>query len=315
MRSIHGDDFCATVAMGREGDLGCDGHLVSKKAGFAVYGPEPYFRLDAARDKMRRDFARFIECWTVPDEMQSWYFVVNYPGAHPSLLKTANELKGDIDDLEIFVWSRYDLTQRFLAEGQRNLIKVEFGDVSVGNKILAPLTFVPEDTALPAEEAQRAYRRLWARLTCNKKEFEKLDRSFMQNLQARPYEHLIVYGQFILGAIASAVMNNVFDPVTLKAGTLRREAGLPPRAHKREFDRAWSFPIKLLMEEDYDWTMPEWPEDTDKLVIEMVITCSIQELLILALIRMQARMSGAWETDILGEVWSWATERFKIHPE
>jgi hypothetical protein len=69
------------------------------------------------------------------------------------------------------------------------------------------------------------------------------------------------------------------------------------------------------MEEDYDWTMPEWPEDTDKLVIEMVITCSIQELLILALIRMQARMSGAWETDILGEVWSWATERFKIHPE
>ena len=60
MRSMHGDDFCETVAMGREGDLGCDGYLTSQKRAFAVYAPEPYFRLNDARRKcvtILHDFA------------------------------------------------------------------------------------------------------------------------------------------------------------------------------------------------------------------------------------------------------------------
>jgi hypothetical protein len=151
--------------------------------------------------------------------------------------------------------------------------------------------------------------------TSNKQEFERLDAPFLRGLQTRPYEHLLVYTQFILGAIASIVENEIFDPMTLKIGTLQREAGLLGRAHRREVDRAWSLPMKILMQEDYGRSIPAYPEDIEELIIEMAGTCIIQERLTLALIRMHARMSGRWETDILEEVWDWASERIKIHPE
>lgn len=234
---------------------------------------------------------------------------------HPSLITTVNEITSEIDHLEAHVWSRYDLTQQLLLWGQCNLVKAEFGDVEAGSKTLAPLCVVPEDTALPVEEAQRAHRRLWTRITCNRQEFEKLDAPFLRSLQTRPYECLLVYTQFILGAVASTIENEVFDPVALKIGTLQREAGLLGRAHRREVDRAWSMPMKILMQEEYDRGIPAYPEDIEELIVEMAGTCIVQERLTLALIRMQARISGRWETDILEEVWDWASERIKIHPQ
>ena len=74
-------------------------------------------------------------------------------------------------------------------------------------------------------------------------------------------------------------------------------------------------PMKILMQEEYDRDIPAYSEDIEELIVEMAGTCIVQERLTLALIRMQARISGRWETDILEEVWDWTSERIKIHPQ
>ncbi|MFD4644303.1 hypothetical protein ACFWN2_43825 [Lentzea sp. NPDC058436] len=315
MRSMHGDDYVATVAMSNEGDLGCDGMLRSHRVCFAVYGPHPYFRINEARSKMRSDFARLTECWKVPDEIQQWTFVVNYPGVQPSLLKIANELQQLIPGIDIKVWSREDLTQQFLLWSNRNLVDNEFGKVDIGAKALAPISLVPEDTALPSAQAQVLHRRLWARITCNKAEFTKTENSWLQDLTSNPWENLLTHTQILVGAIASAILTDAFDASGLSIRALQREAGLSWKGVRKDILHAWSGAINLILKEDSPYEVPEWPEDEVELVAKVALTCMIQERLTLAIIRKQARILNMWETDVLDQVWSLAAHEIKIHPD
>ena len=248
MRAMHSVDFVDTSAMGQEGDLGCDGFLKSRKAFFALYGPDPYFRPTKARAKMRADFDRLRACWTIPIEVQHWIFVVNYPGVHPSLLKLAEELKREIVGLDVNVWSRSDLTQQLLLWGRRSWVETEFGKVDAGSRVLAPLSLVPEDTALPNDEAQLAHRRLWARLTCRKEEMENLDKKWLKGLTEHPYEHLTVHTQLLLAAGASGTMEGAFDMAKLTTRALQKESGI--RGSFGYIRDAWSLPMMILMGED-----------------------------------------------------------------
>lgn len=315
MRAIHGSDFVETAAMGREGDLGCDGYLSSRKVAFAVYGPAPYFRLEDARAKMRADFSRLQECWDIPNEVEEWVFVVNYPGVHPSLLKIAHEVGQNSGDLNTFVWSRSHLTQQLLLWGRRDYVETEFGKIDVGGKVLAPLSVVPEDTALPSAQAQLAHRRLWARLTCNKAEMEKLDKPWLADLTRHPWENLLAHTQILVGAMASATMAGAFDVAKISARTLQRECGVPGKHSKRGILEAWSLPLRIIMGDDYEGERLQLPQDPEKATVEIARICMTQERLTLALIRMQSRTLQKWETDVLDDVWAWASEEIKIHPE
>lgn len=312
MRAMHSSDFVDTSAMGQEGDLGCDGFLKSGKIFFALYGPAPYFRITKARAKMRADFDRLLACWTIPTEVRQWIFVVNYPGVHPSLLKLAEELKREIEGLDVYVWSRSDLTQQLLLWGRRSWVENEFGKVDAGSKILAPLSLVPEDTDLPNDEAQLAHRRLWARLTCHKEEMEGLDKKWLKGLVEHPYEYLVAHTQLLLAAIASGTMEGAFDPEKLTIRALQRESGIRGSySHVRD---AWSLPMMILMGDDYNESRPQFSDDLEEVIADMAKVCIFQEILTLTLIRMQARILKKWETDILDDVWMWASEQIKIQP-
>ena len=213
-------------------------------------GQIAYFRPTKARAKMRADFDRLRACWTIPTEVRHWIFVVNYPGVHPSLLKLAEELESEIADLDINVWSRSDLTQQLLLWGRRSWVETEFGKVDAGSKILAPLSLVPEDTALPNDEAQLAHRRLWARLTCRKEEMESLDKKWLKGLTEHPYENLVVHTQLLLAAAASGTMEGAFDMAKLTLRTLQKESGI--RGSLGYIRDAWSLPMMILMGEDYE---------------------------------------------------------------
>ena len=311
MRAMHSADFVDTVALGHEGDLGCDGFLKSSKVFFAVYGPS-HFRLAEARAKMRADFNRLGACWSIPTEVRHWIFVVNYPGVHPSLLKLAEELKRKIVDLEVNVWSRSDLTQQLMLWGRRSWVETEFGRVDAGSRVLAPLSLVPEDTALPHDEAQLAHRRLWARLTCRKEEMEGLDKKWLKGLGEHPYENLVAQTQLLLAAMASGTMEGAFDPAKLTVRTLQKESGM--RGVYKDIRDAWSLPMIILMGTDYDGSRPQFSDDLQEVIFDMAKICIVQERLTLALIRMQARILQRWETDVLDDVWSWAAEQIKINP-
>ncbi len=315
MRAMHGSDFSESAAMGNEGDLGCDGFLTSRKTAFAAYGPAPYFRLGDARTKMRADFARLQECWEIPTQVETWVFVVNYPGVHPSLLQISDELARTSDVSSIHVWSRSDLTQQLLLWGRRDFVEVEFGSVDVGSKLLAPLSVVPEDTALPSDQAQLAHRRLWARLTCNKKEMEKLDKKWLASLANNPWKSLLAHTQILLGAMASGTMSDAYDVIKMSIRTLQRESGLNGKENRIRIENAWSIPMRILMKDDYKGVEFKLPRDPEGMTVEAAEICMTQERLTLALIRMQSRILKNWETDVLEDVWTWASEDIKIHPD
>lgn len=315
MRSIHGDKYVATAAMGSEGDLGCDGILRSNSLIFAIYGPDPYFRLNGARSKMRSDFARLLDCWKIPDEAKAWTFVINYPRTPPSLLKVAKELQQLNPDVDVNVWSREDLTRQFLLCSNRTLADNEFGKVGTGAKTLAPLSLVPEDTALPSEQAQLLHRKLWARLTCNKVEFEKAERKWLHDLTVHTWENFLTHTQFLIGSIACAVMANAFDVGAVSIKSLQRECGLSGKESRKDILHAWSCAVNIIFKEDSPYGLPEWPDNEDESIVKMATTCITQERLILAMIRKHARRLRKWETDVLDETWTWAAHEIKMRKD
>lgn len=310
MRSIHGDDYSATATYGNEGDLGSDGYLQSRRISFAVYAPSPYFKLKDARKKMRDDFARLLECWEVPVQVKQWTFVVNYPGTHPSLLALAAELQEAHPALKIYVWSRYDLTQQLLAYARMDLLRAEFGAVEKQTRSLAPLNFVPEDTALPSEEATLTYRRLAARLACQRDGFERLTNEWLERLGDSPFSWLTVHTQFLIGSMATATFSDAFLPASPPINRLKFETQITDIAWRKHFSTAWGVPAKIILQEDYKKRVPPIGDDVGKLIE----VCMVQDALTLAAIRLTSRLTGIWENQVLEEVWSYVTE-IKIHNE
>jgi hypothetical protein len=310
MRSIHGEDYIATATYGNEGDLGCDGFLKSRKVFFAVYSPSPYFKLAEARDKMKADFARFEECWQIPKQAKHWTFVINYPGAHPSLLALAQEFEERHPELTVTIWSRYDLTQQFLIFARIDLLLPEFGSVEQKVQELAPLHFVPEDTALPSKEATLTYRRLSARITCQKADYDELTNEWLDQLSQEPLRWMMVHFQFLVGAMASVGMAGSFAIEDPPLRRLKFETGVADFAWRKYFKTAWGGPASLIFKEDYKKEVPPIGGDIDMLIG----VCLVQDALTLATIRVHSRITGLWENEILEEVWSYVTE-IKIHPE
>ncbi|MFG3010169.1 hypothetical protein ACGFZB_06875 [Streptomyces cinerochromogenes] len=310
MRSIHGDDYSATATYGSEGDLGSDGFLKSRKVSFAVYSPSPYFKLKEARKKMRDDFSRLRECWEIPKQVKQWIFVINYPGSHPSLLALAEELQDSCPGIQVFLWSRYDLTQQFLAYARMDLLLAEFGAVERQTRELAPVNFVPEDTQLPSEEATLAYRRLAARISCQRDDYKRLTDEWLERLGQNPFSWLMVHTQFLIGVMAVATFSDAFLPAAPPVSRLKFEAPVTDLAWRRHFATAWGIPARIILEEDYPKKVPAIGEDLEKLAG----VCIVQDALTLAAIRVTSRITGIWETEVLEETWNHVTE-IKIHDE
>ena len=309
MRSIHGEDYSATATYGSEGDLGCDGFIRSRKLLFAVYSPSPYFKLTEARSKMRSDFARFEECWEITKQVKQWTFVVNYPGAHPSLLTLAQEMEEEHPGLKVSVWSRYDLTQQFLIFARIDLLTAEFGSVERKTRELAPLNFVPEDTALPSAEATLTYRRLLARITCQKGDYDRLTSEWIDQTSQNPFPWMLVHCQFFVGAMACVGMTGSFPIEDPPLRRLKFETPVADFAWHKYFKTAWGVPATLILHEDYKRDYPPIGGDEEMLFG----VCLVQDVLTLATIRLHSRITGVWESEILEEVWSYVTE-IKIHP-
>lgn len=310
MRSIHGDDYSATATYGNEGDLGCDGFLKSRSILFAAYSPSPYFKLVEARNKMRADFARFEECWEIPKQAKLWTFVINYPGVHPSLLAIAQGLEERHSGLKVAVWSRYDLTQQFLIFARIDLLLAEFGSVERKAQELAPVNFVPEDTELPSEEATLTYRRLLARITCQKDEYDQLTNEWIDQLCNDPLPWMLVHCQFLVGAMAVVGMVGSFAIEDPPLRRLKFETAVADSAWRKYFKTAWGVPASLIFHEDYKKEYPPIGGDADMLFG----VCLVQDALTMATIRLHSRITGLWENEILEEVWSHVTD-IKIHPE
>ena len=94
--------------------------------------------------------------------------------------------------------------------------------------------------------------------------------------------------------------------------TLQKESGI--RGSLGYIRDAWSLPMMILMGEDYEGNRLQFSDDLEETIEHMGKICVIQEILTLALIRMQARILRKWETDVLDDVWMWASEQIKIHP-
>ncbi|MFE3588361.1 hypothetical protein ACFXOY_12620 [Streptomyces niveus] len=310
MRSIHGEDYSATATYGNEGDLGCDGILISRKMHFAAYGPQPYFKLPEARRKMRSDFDRLLECWNIPEQVKVWVFVVNYPGVHPSLLAEAQAIEERHDDLKVFVWSRFDLTQQLLAYARMDLLHAEFGAAELEAQRLAPLNFVPEDTALPSDEATLTYRRLRARITCEQDSFESLTDEWLNELAKNPLRWVVVHTQFLVGVMASAVMMDAFNIAHPPKKKLKLLSPLNREAWGPHFETAWGIPASIILEEDYPHTYSRPGEDLEK-ITEI---CMVQAGLTLGAIRLCSALTGIWENEVLEDSWSHITG-IKIHLE
>ncbi|MFI1660273.1 hypothetical protein ACH4ZU_35955 [Streptomyces sp. NPDC020472] len=310
MRSIHGEDYTATATYGNQGDLGCDGILKSRKTHFAIYGPSPYFKLKEAQKKMRGDFARMLECWQVPKQVRQWVFVVNYPGVHPSLLSLAQELEESQPGLKVFVWSRYDLTQQLLAYARMDLILSEFGAVEEATRRLSLLTFVPEDTSLPSEQAMLNYKRLRARLASQKDEYEKLTDEWLEQVGEDTWSWFLVHTQFLIGVMATAAMANAFLPQSPPVNRLKFEASISDYAWRKYFKTAWGVPAIVILKEDYTKEVPPIGDDLERLWG----VCLVQDALALSAIRVTSRLTGMWETDVLEEAWSYVTS-IKIHDD
>lgn len=310
MRSIHGGDYSATATYGSEGDLGCDGFLRSKKVTFAVYAPSPYFKLKEATAKMRSDFRRMLDCWEVPGQVTQWVFVINYPGVHPSLLALAQELENFQSGCKVFVWSRYDLTQQLLAFARIDLLSSEFGLVETATQRLAPLNFVPEDTALPSEEATLTYRRIRAKICNQKEDHAAMTETWLEQLGYDPLSWMIVHVQFLVGAMAAAILSDAFLPQAPPISRLKFETGISNLAWRKYFKQAWGIPAKLILQDDYEAEVPLVGEDLERIYsISMV-----QDALTVGVIRVISRLTGVWEADVLEEVWSHVTE-IKIHDD
>jgi hypothetical protein len=283
---------------------------------FAVYGPDPYFKMREAIRKFHRDLERLQECWSIPSDVSSWRFVVNYPGTPATLLREVAQVAELHQALEINLWSRYDLTQQFLLYANRDRATAELGTVEIDSKALAPLSLVPEGTALPVEDAQRVHRRLWARLTGNKQEYHKTEASHIRALTERPLECLLAHTHMVLGVIATAIDWEVLEPNALSIRLLRREAGLyGDDVDDRDLARAWGLPMSILMQEDWTRGIPPISADVDEAVMQMANTSLLQERLALALIHIISRETGDWEIDVLDAAWDWAAEKIKIRDD
>ncbi|MFF5344587.1 hypothetical protein ACFY4H_28460 [Streptomyces althioticus] len=310
MRSIHGDDYSTTATYGNQGDLGCDGILRSRRVHFAVYAPSPYFKISEARRKMRADFSRMLECWEIGRQVKQWTFVINYPGVHPSLTSYAQELEDSNPGLKVTVWSRFDLTQQLLAYARMDLLRSEFGAVEDEARRLVPLTFVPEDTALPSDEAVLAYKRYRARITCDRDEFEHLTEQWLGRLGENPIRWLLVHNQFLIGAMAAAIMADAYSIAEPPMERLQYALRLHDSAWGEEFETAWGTAAAMIFQEDYPHEFQKIGEDSER----VLKICMLQEALTLGAIRVHSSITGEWENEILEEVWSYVTD-IKIHGE
>ncbi|MGW1943179.1 hypothetical protein ACWCRC_02435 [Streptomyces sp. NPDC001940] len=308
MRSIHGDDYSSTATYGNQGDLGCDGILKSRKIHFAVYSPNPYFKLAEARRKMHDDFSRMLECWEVGKQVKKWTFVINYPGTHPSLLSEAQELEESYPGLEVFIWSRYDLTQQLLAYARMDLLHSEFGTVEEQAKRLVPLNFVPEDTALPSDEATMTYKRLRARITCERDEFEELTTQWLEKLEKNPIRWLLVHNWFLVGTMAAATMADAYDISDPPMEHLKYTSPLAEMAWGELFETAWGTAAGMILQDSYPREFQKVGDNPER----AMQICMIQDALTLGAIRMHSLITQEWESEILEDVWSHVTG-IKIH--
>ncbi|MFJ6497045.1 hypothetical protein [Streptomyces virginiae] len=275
---------------------------------FAVYAPSPYFKLAEAKRKMRGDFSRLLECWEIGKQVKQWTFVINYPGVHPSLLSEAQEIEDSHPGVKVFVWSRYDLTQQLLAYARMDLLHSEFGTAEHEAQRLVPLNFVPEDTALPSDEATLAYKRLRARITCERDEFEALTAQWLDGLADNPFRWLVVHTQFLIGAMAAATMANAYNISNPPMRRLKHASPLDESAWGTRFATAWGIPAKMILKEDYPRKYKGLGEDFQR----AAEICMVQDGLTLGAVRVHSSITREWESDILEDVWSYVTN-IKIH--
>ncbi|MFW3460443.1 hypothetical protein ACN24K_06365 [Streptomyces microflavus] len=257
---------------------------------------------------MRDDFARMLECWDVGEQVKQWTFVINYPGVHPSLLVEAQELEEAHPGLAVSIWSRYDITQQLLAYARMDLLHSEFGIAEEQARRLVPLNFVPEDTALPSDEAAATYKRLRARITCDRDEFEKLTAQWLKDLGENPIRWLLVHNWFLMGTMVAATMAGAYDISRPPMGRLKYTSPLNEIAWGDLFETAWGTAAGMILREDYPREFQKIGGDPERIMQ----VCMLQDGLTFGAIRMHSLITNEWESDILEDVWSHVTS-IKIH--
>jgi hypothetical protein len=308
MRTVHGRDYRDTATMGMLGDQGCDGYLISQRTVYACYGPDPYFRLNNALVKLQSDLKRAVDQHRIPQFMERWVFVVNYPGTHPVLLNEA--LSAEVPGLTCGVWSRTDLLQAFMIGARRRPLIAEFGAIPRESRPIGRAYVVPESTRLPKRGAETAIRLIRARLRCDQSGYKSALADWSRSVAADPFGALVAQIQLLLAAVAAYSMAGYFDPEKLRVAPLLREAEISRATWRKSGMRAWALMMTVLhsvdplLEDIDDCVAPHVDpigDDFDK-IIETVICANH---LALGLVRMYARNSGRFETDCLDEVWDW----------
>jgi hypothetical protein len=310
MRSIHGADYRDTVALGSHGDEGCDGYLESRRIVFACYGPDPYFRLQEATAKMRGDFHSALEHWEIPGYMQEWIFVVNYPGAHPALLREVKALSQEVTGLESRVWTRTDLVEQFLLWARRRSLIKEFGAISSHMRSAGRAYIVPESTALPRKNAEASMRLIRARLCCDASGYRSALSAWSRFIAEDPFAALVTETQVLLGAIATVAMARVLDPEKPPIARLLYESEIARSSWKKYGQRAWAITMSVIHSVDEyidagDDNAAPYVDPIDDDLDKLIGTIVTANKLALGLVRIYSRSTGEFETEGLDDVWEW----------
>jgi hypothetical protein len=310
MRCIHGSDYQDTAAIGKVGDRGCDGYLKSKKIVFACYGPHPYFKLNAAIAKLRKDFARASECWSPGEEMKRFVFVFNYPGKHADLIQEAQRL--ETDEVEISLCSRIDIVEQFTMMSTGARLKQYFGEVPARANSKGRAYIAHEATALPRAEADILFRTIRAQISCDMENFHKLRTKWYKLVAADAWACLVAGIHAVVCAIAAYVEAG-FEPEFIDLNMLRYQSGMPEEVWDEHGERTWNIAMNLIWASTgdvYVESVDKIGEDFEKLV--GTIACC--ENLVIGFSRMLAREYGDFETNSLDQIWHFANEII-IHHE
>ncbi|MGX1774800.1 hypothetical protein ACWIGW_21985 [Nocardia brasiliensis] len=304
MRCIHGSDYQDTAAIGKLGDRGCDGYLKSKKIVFACYGPHPYFKLNSAIAKLRKDFARASECWEQGEEMKRFIFVFNYPGKHANLIQEAQGLENG--EVEISLWSRIDIVEQFMMMSKGTRLKQHFGDVPARSKSKGRAYLAHEATRLPKIEADILFRTIRAQITCDTEAFATLRARWYKLVAADAWACLVTGIHAAVCAIA-AYIEAGFEPEFIDLRMLQYQSGISEELWNEHGERTWNMAMNLIWGSTgdvYVESVDRIGEDFDKLV--GTIACC--ESLVVGFSRMLARESGDFETGSLDQIWQYANE-------
>ncbi|MFI9414932.1 hypothetical protein [Nocardia gamkensis] len=311
MRCIHGPDYQETSALGSRGDYGCDGYLKSRMILFACYGPTPYFKLDQATKKLRKDLDRAIECWDRDSQIAEFVFVFNYPGKHAALIQEAAKLEEE-KGLKVSLWSRVDIVEQFLLMSERSRLIQHFGEAPVSVAKRGRSFVIHEASALPRAETDVLFRAVRARITCDRPTIEKLHKKWFELFSADPVACLVAGIHGLVCAIG-AYVNAEFEPEYIDEEMVAYESGLSQELWEEHGRRTWLFGLNAIWGasgEVYTDDVDPIGEDMEKLIG----TAACCELLIAAMARMYAREGGYFETDCLDRIWKLANEII-VHPD